>query len=143
MTTFHHSETVLTSSTSVLSFINRGIISEQKRLSGTYCHKTGTRPPGCVTLQQPTIYAIVSQLVNITWFSIQIITEISFDERLMSVCHRFLVTSPVLPAGSFLGSQWSVLFEIAQFHFYRSKINEFRKDAPELFEGLDSWARRC
>ena len=25
-------------------------------LSGTYCHKTGTRPPSCGTPQQPTIY---------------------------------------------------------------------------------------
>ena len=25
-------------------------------ISGTYCHKTGTRPPNCVTTRQPTIY---------------------------------------------------------------------------------------
>ena len=25
-------------------------------LSGTYCHKTGTRPPSCITPQEPTIY---------------------------------------------------------------------------------------
>ena len=25
-------------------------------LSGTYCHMTGTRPSGCVTPQQPTMY---------------------------------------------------------------------------------------
>ena len=25
-------------------------------LSGTYCHKTSTRPPNCVTPRQPTIY---------------------------------------------------------------------------------------
>ena len=26
-------------------------------LSGTYCHKTGTKPPSCQTPQQPTIYS--------------------------------------------------------------------------------------
>ena len=41
-------------------FTNGGIISEQKRLTsfipcGTYCHKTGTRQPNCVTPLQPTI----------------------------------------------------------------------------------------
>ena len=46
----------------LLSFINGGIFSEQKilpslYLSGTYCDKTGTKNPGFVTLQQPTIYA--------------------------------------------------------------------------------------
>ena len=29
-------------------------------LSGTYCHKTGTRPPSCQAPQQPTIYAMAS-----------------------------------------------------------------------------------
>ena len=36
--------------------VSRGIISEQRDLlalylSGTYCDRTGTRPPSCVTLQ--------------------------------------------------------------------------------------------
>ena len=37
--------------------------------SGTYCHKTITRPPSCVTPQQPTIYAdkkIISQICLIS-----------------------------------------------------------------------------
>ena len=27
-----------------------------QKLHGTYCHKTGTRPPSCGTPRQPTIY---------------------------------------------------------------------------------------
>ena len=37
--------------------------------SGTYCHKTGTKPPSCVTPRQPTIYAdkkIISQIYLIS-----------------------------------------------------------------------------
>ena len=42
-------------------------------LSGTYCHKTGTRSPSCVTPRLPTIYPIeggqkdVSSLERTTW----------------------------------------------------------------------------
>ena len=53
---------MLTSSTIVLSFINGGIFSEQKRLtcinlSGTYSHRIGTRPPSCVTPREPILYS--------------------------------------------------------------------------------------
>ena len=65
-------KTVLTSSTSVLSSINGGIISEQKRLtspnlSETYCHRTGTRPPICMTPQQPTVYKFLQRMVFSIW----------------------------------------------------------------------------
>ena len=29
------------------------------QFSGTYCHKTGTRPPSCSTPRQPTIYSLI------------------------------------------------------------------------------------
>ena len=51
-------------------------------LSWTYCHKTGTRPPSCVTPQQPTIYAIKNivltgeSVINPFLFLYQIMTLI-------------------------------------------------------------------
>ena len=51
---------MLTLSTFVLSFINRGIISEPNRISGTYCHKTGTRPPSCAKPLQPTVHPLIN-----------------------------------------------------------------------------------
>ena len=36
-------------------------------LSGTYCHKTGTRPPSCATPPQPTIYLIMFVNLNLNF----------------------------------------------------------------------------
>ena len=49
-----YNKTVLTLSTSVISFINGGIFSEQKRLASLL--PTSTRPPSCVTPRQSTTY---------------------------------------------------------------------------------------
>ena len=37
-------------------------------LSGTYCHMTGTRPPSCGTLQQPTIYVLLNSKFYFRFF---------------------------------------------------------------------------
>ena len=34
-------------------------------LSGTYCHKTGTRPPSCQAPRQPTIYTLGNTICGI------------------------------------------------------------------------------
>ena len=69
MATFHHSEqpvhisvTVFYNVTKLTNhlFIFTIEFSEQKRPTSLipYCHKTGTRPPNCVTPLQPTMYIL-------------------------------------------------------------------------------------
>ena len=46
------------------SFVNK-IDLQALYFRGTYCHKTGTRPPNYVTPWQPTIYVVLATLITL------------------------------------------------------------------------------
>ena len=79
---------------SVLSFINGGIVSDKRDLlalylSGTYCHKSGTRPPSSVTPWQLTIYRSLSLIF--WWHKLFYNLILVFDFKITFIVNSFAV----------------------------------------------------